>query len=142
GQEAAIADWVERWARPRYAPGQVLRRSHSFALGALEDPRPSVLLVGHLDTVPAHPADAPPRIESERLHGLGASDMKGGLAVMLALAEDLPRDTLPVNVVLLLYEREEGPYLESGLGPLFEARPELRQTRFAIAMEHPDNVVP
>ncbi|HEY8212465.1 MAG TPA: succinyl-diaminopimelate desuccinylase [Myxococcaceae bacterium] len=141
GQEAAIADWVERWARDRYAAGEVLRRSHSFVLGALEDPRPSVLLVGHLDTVPAHPTDAPPRIEGGRLHGLGASDMKGGLAVMLALAEDLPRAELPVNLLLLLYEREEGPYLESGLGPLFEAAPALAKARLGIALEPTDGAI-
>ena len=114
---------------------------HSLVVGRLEDPRPTVALVGHLDTVPAHPSDGPPRIEGERVFGLGASDMKGGLAVMMALAEDLPLRELPVNLVLILYEREEGPYLESGLGPLFEQRPELKRVRFGIAMEPTDGLV-
>ncbi len=39
----------------------------------------------------------------------------------MALAESLELDALPLNLLLVLYEREEGPYLESGLGPLFEA---------------------
>lgn len=141
GEEAAIADWVQRWAERHYPPGQVLRRSHSFALGALDDPRPSVMLVGHLDTVPPHRTDGPPRIEGDRLHGLGASDMKGGLSVMLALAEDLPRAQLPVNLLLLLYEREEGPYLESGLGPLFEAAPGLSRAALGIALEPTDGAI-
>ncbi len=34
--------------------------------------------MGHLDTVPAHPNDREPRIEGERVFGLGSSDMKGG----------------------------------------------------------------
>ncbi len=42
--------------------------------------------------------------------------MKGGVAVMMALAETLELDALPVNLLLVLYEREEGPYLESGSG--------------------------
>jgi len=141
GQEAAIADWVDRWAKEHYEPREVLRRSHSFVLGALDDPRPSVLLVGHLDTVPAHPTDAPPRIEGDRLRGLGASDMKGGISVMLALVEDLPRDKLPVNVLLLLYEREEGPFLESGLGPIFEAAPSLKKAKLGIALEPTDGAI-
>ena len=141
GQEGEMAAWVQRWAEGRYAPGEILRRSHSFLLGSVDDPRPAVVLVGHLDTVPPHPGDLPPRIEGERLHGTGASDMKGGVAVMLALAEELPRAELPVNLLLLLYEREEGPYLESGLGPLFEAAPGLRRAALGIALEPTDGAI-
>ena len=141
GQEQAIADHVETWARARFAPHEVFRLGHSLLLGDLKDPRPTVALVGHLDTVPAHPEDRQPRLEGGRVFGLGASDMKGGLAVMMALAEDLPRPALPVNLVWVLYEREEGPYLESGLGPLFDARPELQRVKFGIAMEPTDGVV-
>lgn len=141
GQEQAIADAVESWARNHFPPSQIHRISHSLLLGDLHDPRPTVALVGHLDTVPAHPTDAPPRIEGDRLFGLGSSDMKGGLAVMMTLVGRLPRAALPVNLVVLLYEREEGPYLESGLGPLFDALPKLREIDFAIAMEPTDNTI-
>jgi succinyl-diaminopimelate desuccinylase len=141
GQEGAIADHVEAWARRHFRAGEVFRTSHTLLLGTLEDPRPTVALVGHLDTVPAHPESGPTRREGDRLFGLGSSDMKGGLAVMMALAEALPRADLPVNLALLLYEREEGPYLESGLTPLFEARPDLRKVAFAVAMEPTDGEV-
>jgi succinyl-diaminopimelate desuccinylase len=141
GQERELADHVERWALEHFRREEVYRHGHSLVVGRLEDERPTVALVGHLDTVPAHPSDGEPRLEGGRLFGLGASDMKGGLAVMMALAEDLPRERLPVNLALILYEREEGPYLESGLGPLFEHRPELRRVRFGIAMEPTDGVV-
>jgi succinyl-diaminopimelate desuccinylase len=141
GEERAIADFVEGWARRTFARGEVLRRGHSFVLGNLDDPRPTIALVGHLDTVPGHPSDGTPHLEGERLVGLGASDMKGGLAVMMALAERLPREKLPFNLALVLYEREEGPYLESGLGPLFEAVPALKKVQLGIAMEPTDNVV-
>lgn len=141
GQERELADAVERWALQHFRREEVYRHGHSLVVGRLSDARPTVALVGHLDTVPAHPKDGEPRIEGERLFGLGASDMKGGLAVMMALAEDLPREELPVNLALILYEREEGPYLESGLGPLFDNLPALRQVRFGIAMEPTDSVV-
>ena len=45
-----------------------------------------VLLAGHTDTVPVN-GNAEPRIDGDVLWGLGSADMKGGLAVMLALAE-------------------------------------------------------
>ncbi len=141
GEERALADHVERWALSHFPRGEVFRKSHSLVLGALADPRPTLALVGHLDTVAPHPEDGRPRISGDRLYGLGASDMKGGLAVMMALAEALPRPQLPYNLIYILYEREEGPYLQSGLGPLFDARPELAKVSLGIAMEPTDNVV-
>lgn len=141
GGEQALADHVEAWARRHFAAGEVLRVGHSLVLGPAVDPRPTLLLVGHLDTVPVHPESRPAGLEGDRLYGLGSSDMKGALAVMQALAEALPRATLPVNLRLVLYEREEGPYLESGLGPLFAAAPELARAAFAIAMEPTDGAV-
>ena len=67
--------------------------------------------------------------------------MKGGLAVMMALAESLPREQLPYNLILIFYEREEGPYQESGLGPLFDLQPALKSVALGIALEPTDNVV-
>jgi succinyl-diaminopimelate desuccinylase len=141
GSEVALADYVEAWAQRRFPKEQVVRVGHSLALGRREDCRPSLALVGHLDTVPGHEGDGPPRLEGDRLHGLGASDMKGALAVMMALADELPLAELPVNLRLLFYEREEGPFQESGLGPLLEAVPELSKLAFAIAMEPTDGAV-
>jgi succinyl-diaminopimelate desuccinylase len=141
GEERELADWIEAWARKHYSHGEVFRHSHSLALGSLADSRPTVALIGHLDTVPAHPSDAAPRMAEGRVYGLGSSDMKGGLAVMTALRESLQVGQLPYNLVLIFYEREEGPYRESGLGPLFERLPQLKSISLGIALEPTDNVV-
>ena len=72
-----------------------------------------VLLAGHLDTVPAQD-NLPGRIDRERVHGLGASDMKGALAVMIELAlAGAPFDCL-------FFGREELPGQYSALAPLLE----------------------
>jgi succinyl-diaminopimelate desuccinylase len=72
-----------------------------------------VLLAGHLDTVPAQD-NLPGRIEGGRVHGLGASDMKGALAVMVELAlAGAPFDCL-------FFGREELPGQYSALAPLLE----------------------
>ncbi len=48
-----------------------------------------LLLLGHLDTVFTHAQHRPPRREPDRLHGSGTIDMKGGVALSLALAREL-----------------------------------------------------
>lgn len=141
GHEEALADCVEAWALRHFSRAEVLRISQSLVLGHLDDERPSVALVGHLDTVPGHEGDGDPRIEGDRLIGLGASDMKGALAVMMALGQTLERQALPLNPVWVFYESEEGPFEASGLKVLLNEVPQLRALTFAIAMEPTDGVV-
>lgn len=138
GDERALCDQLETWAQQHFAPAHIRRIGHSLVLGNLQSAKPRVALAGHLDTVPPNPADPPSRIEGERVVALGASDMKGGVAVMLALAEALKRDALPYELVLVLYEREEGPYADNGLEPVFAALPELKGLDLAICMEPTD----
>lgn len=45
-----------------------------------------LLLLGHLDTVVPHAEHRPAREDGERLYGSGTADMKGGVAVSLAVA--------------------------------------------------------
>jgi len=81
-----------------------------------------LILAGHTDTVPVNDNDRA-RIEGELVWGLGAADMKGGLAIMteLALAQRAP----VVDVTYVFYAREEVASEHSGLEELFVARPEL-----------------
>src|SRR5215210_1427199 len=72
-----------------------------------------VVLAGHYDTVPAQ-NNLPGRIEDGWVVGLGATDMKGGLAVMIELA----RAGVPFGY--LFFGREELPAGESSLPGFFE----------------------
>ena len=97
-------------------------------------PEARVLLAGHLDTVPAQD-NLPGRIDGEAVHGLGAADMKGALAVMIELA----RADAPYGYVF--FPREELPHAESALTPLLEREPALRDTDLAIVMEPTANAL-
>jgi succinyl-diaminopimelate desuccinylase len=100
--------------------------------------RPLVLLAGHLDTVPAQ-SNWPGRIDGADVVGLGASDMKGGVAVMLELA--LSRLSGAFDVGYLFFGREELPSSESALAPLLTRDAGLRQADLAIMLEPTSNVV-
>jgi len=91
-----------------------------------------VLLAGHLDTVPAQ-GNRPGRRDAERVHGLGASDMKGAVAVMLELA------LAGVRLDCLLFGREELPMAESALTPLLAREPLAPE--LVVMMEPTDNAI-
>ena len=98
----------------------------------LADGGARVLLGGHLDTVPAQ-GNRPGRRDGERVIGLGASDMKGALAVMI----ELVRDGLPFGA--LFFGREELPFDESALTPLLARHP--LSPELAVMMEPTDNAL-
>jgi succinyl-diaminopimelate desuccinylase len=95
-----------------------------------------VVLAGHFDTVPVQD-NRPGHADDEAVHGLGASDMKAALAVMieLALAERAPGTTL------CFFPREELPVSESSLTPLLEREAGLRGADVAIVMEPTANAI-
>jgi succinyl-diaminopimelate desuccinylase len=90
------------------------------------------ILAGHLDTVPSFD-DREPRIDGDTLWGLGAVDMKGGLAVMLDLTSEL--EHMSVDLTLVFYSCEEIERSASGLGRLLRERPELLEADAAVLCE-------
>jgi succinyl-diaminopimelate desuccinylase len=138
GEERALCDAVEsRLARlPLASP--IRRYGDSIAVPLSRPARgPHVALVGHLDTVRTE--NGPARIEGDRCFGAGSSDMKSGLAVMVALAERLDLARPPCALTLVFYAREEGPYAENELGPLLERDPDVGHVDLAVCMEPSDN---
>jgi succinyl-diaminopimelate desuccinylase len=96
-----------------------------------------VIVAGHLDTVPGDAGAT--TLHGDVLTGLGACDMKGSLAVMLALAsEDVPRQS---EVTWIFYAREEISRVESGLVELREKRPDLLVGDVALLCEPTAGVV-
>jgi succinyl-diaminopimelate desuccinylase len=93
-----------------------------------------IVFGGHLDTVPEND-NAQPRRDGDVLHGLGTADMKGGLAVLLALAEQVCVQAPKHDVTFVFYEGEEVADEHNGLRHLFDARPELVAGDLAILLE-------
>jgi succinyl-diaminopimelate desuccinylase len=131
GDEAALADLVER--RCRALPGVAVERigngvvARSGPAGA-----PALALVGHLDTVPPWEGHRPV-LEGTRVVGRGAADMKGGDAAILAVLEHAAERGLPLVVVF--YDREEGPHVENGIHAVLAGSQLLGRPPFAFVAE-------
>lgn len=141
GEEKELCEYLAQRLAHTLGERAVVRHSDSLVVRVSERAgAPKLALVGHTDVVRTE-HDGPVRVEGDRLYGPGAADMKSGLAVMLELVERLSHSTLQWDLVLALYEREEGPYLENMLGPLLETFPELRDRDLAVCLEPSDNAL-
>jgi succinyl-diaminopimelate desuccinylase len=119
--EEAMADLVEEslrdseWLTVERIGDNVVARTQ---LGRAQ----RLVVAGHLDTVPPAGNDSA-RVEGDTLWGIGASDMKGALAVMLDVAAAVREPS--VDVTWCFYACEEVGRVESGLLELWTKRPEL-----------------
>jgi succinyl-diaminopimelate desuccinylase len=97
-----------------------------------------ILLAGHLDTVP--PAGNEEAVlVGDVVRGVGAADMKGGLAVLLALAHFAADRKL--DTAYVFYAREEIARTESGLLEIERKDPSLLSCDTAIILEPTGAVV-
>jgi succinyl-diaminopimelate desuccinylase len=130
-EEQALVDWLE--ADLRQLPHlDVVRVGLNLVartrLGRLQ----RLVLAGHTDTVP--PArNGGAIVEGDTLWGVGSSDMKSGLAVMLTLAHTIIEP--PIDVTWVFYAGEEVAAVHNGLGHLFRDRPDLLEGDVALLGE-------
>lgn len=132
GNEAALRDAVA--ARLQHLAPRVI--GNSVVVGRRTG-RPLIALYGHLDTVPEQ-GNLPARVEGGRVRGLGTSDMKSGLAVMVALLEDEAVARGPFDVFGVFYDAEEGPADGNGLERVLDEAPDLLEAEFSVVMEPTD----
>ena len=144
GKEAAILDTIRA-----ELPASLTIVEGDAVLLALPERRPGaplILLAGHVDTVLVG-RSAPGRREGNTIHGRGAADMKGGLAVMLALADELAtgRFDSDFDTGFLFFGREELPFARSALLPFLRQHRERGRSlepdgeALAIVLEPTDN---
>jgi len=130
GEEADLRDEIA--GRLEGMPQQAI--GESLVVG--ERRQGAVMLAGHLDTVPLQ-GDVGARVEGDRVHGLGATDMKGGLAVMIHLIEALG----PEKVTCVFYAGEEGPLAGNQLAVVLDDAPWLRKATAAVVLEPTDRAI-
>lgn len=104
-----------------------------------------VVLAGHVDTVPlADPPNLPTRREdrdgAEVLWGRGTVDMKGGVAVQLAVVQAVEEAlsagrSIPRDLTVVLYDAEEIASEHNGLGHLVASDPDLLAGDLAVLLE-------
>ena len=137
--EQAAAAWIEEAVS---LPLAWREAETSFYLTARRPDVPLVVLAGHLDTVPPQ-GNIPGRIEGGWVHGLGASDMKGGVAVMVELARWIAGEApeLGVDLGLVFFPREELPQEESALPAFFAGCPAVHDAAVVVVLEPTDNEI-
>jgi succinyl-diaminopimelate desuccinylase len=129
--EEPIADAVQR-ALEKYDHLDVARHGNTIVARTNLGRGHRVVIGGHLDTVPAND-NRGHRVIDDRVYGLGACDMKGGVAVSLALAAELTEPRF--DVTYLYYDCEEVAAEFNGLAKLTATDPDALACDFAILME-------
>lgn len=123
-----------------FAPG---RTNLVATLPATNRQKPPLVLSGHVDTVPlgAAPWLMPPlggQIEGDRLYGRGSSDMKGGVAAMIAAARRLAlHSSRTADIQLVISAAEETG--SEGVKALVNTPKALEECGLLVVAEPTDN---
>jgi len=133
--EAPLYDYVKG-----SVPLEPVHDDGESVLYAKRSGKPLVLLAGHTDTVPEQ-GNLPGRVEDGWVHGLGATDMKAGLAVMIELARWAADAELAYDLGLLFFPREELGPQHNPLPALFEATRVVDEAALVICLEPTDNTL-
>lgn len=96
--ESEIAKYIKRYFLNLKYPWEtqvVEEKRQNVICGNTKNPK--IVLLGHMDTVlPKQQASTPlvPKVIGDRLYGLGAVDMKSGIAIMMSLAAKITSDKI------------------------------------------------
>jgi succinyl-diaminopimelate desuccinylase len=146
GNEKELADAVEHALR-RIPQLDIVRDGDSIIARTALGRQERIILAGHLDTVPLPttegslgtvPSFWPSGAPGEGLlYGRGTTDMKGGVAVQLALAASMFDGGAEPSkdVTFVFYDHEEVEAVKSGLGRLVRNHGGLLDGDFAILLE-------
>jgi len=146
GLEAMIQLMKSQWDALGFATELVTceRGPHLVAKRLSKDAKvPTLLLLGHLDTVfdPGTAAQRPFTVQGGRAHGPGVADMKGGLVLMLGVIEALKAyDLLDAAHWLIVHNSDEEIGSNSSK-PTIEALARQADAAFVFEPGRPDGSI-
>ena len=124
GQEAEVAEFLRGWMADR---GFAAHIDDSGSVVGVRGSGPlTVVLLGHIDTVPGH---IPVRVDASGvLHGRGSVDAKGSFCTFMAAVAGLPDEALTAATFICV-------------GATEEEAPSSKGARFALTQYRPDLVL-
>ena len=142
GEEKEIADYIQSFLERFFENKNIIRFNNSLiAIDRTDKSKKTIGLVGHLDTVPGI-NEFNGQVHNDKLFGLGASDMKGGIATMMGLINYLKDKEKRFNIVYIFYEKEEGSFDDNGLEPLLRNYLDLiKDINLAFVLEPTNNEI-
>jgi succinyl-diaminopimelate desuccinylase len=136
GSEKNLADEIEETLKNNLGNFSFTRINNSIICRIDAKKEKTIALVGHIDTVPlTRENQTTPEFKDGNLIGLGACDMKSGIASILKIFDEVNSGELELNhnLVVIFYEAEEGP-LPNGINKLLDAKL-LENIDFAYILE-------
>ncbi len=111
----------------------------------IENTKITLAFYGHLDTV-QNQQEREIGQKGDFIYGCGASDMKGGLAIMMQLMAEIEiKENLAYNYQFIFYDGEEGDYKQNGLNAVFADKnglsEKLKLAKLAFVLEPTDNQI-
>ncbi len=112
--EKEMAEFIEKYLESIGISAEIIEiEKGRYDLIARVGPSSRLMLNGHMDTVPiGDPAQWPngvfPRIQDGKLYGRGSSDMKGGLAAILAALSRIDFTKANKGILIAFVADEEG----------------------------------
>ena len=131
GNESAVADYIEELLKD--TAFEVVRDKDDNIFAFINGRKPVLTLNGHIDTVPPVNWKESPyiaRIIDNKIYGLGSSDMKSGVAVMLDIAQNYTGD-LPLCLAFTVNEEHGTDKKEDGVRTFLKNY----RTKYAITLE-------
>jgi len=133
GSEEELCSWIEGRFQGRYPTERI---GKSLIVGKPSGGASFTTLYGHTDTVPVQ-GEPSARIDGDRVVGLGVSDMKAGIAVMIELLDTGVGESEGA-LVCVFYDAEEGPAANNGLEAVLDEARWLIDAEISIVLEPTD----